>query len=608
MSQSAYLIKKEYKVKERMQMRTILECNEEAFRKRYGVSLQKIWSGLTEEQQDIYMSENRIQISSDIAEVAEFKSYDILRIIIGYVNKKQLEDVVAGCTSVVRILLWEPDEATFAAGCIYEDIADYINDERILIVIGNDEDTLKNGMEKVVHENNILHRHICAYGKYNVPGDKDGMTFIKVFYRYFIDMFSEMGFRKQYEHLVYENALCAINAINDNSTTTQFFNAIPVRDIPVIIVAAGPSLMKNCTELKRAKNRAVIVAVTHSMSTLADNGVSPDIVAVTEPRNHYFPDSDEEKGRILLCCVYASKEFQEAYMGKLVYYGFGMFENCFSVKRTREEIFTDEETGSIATDMLSLFIAGGFRNFILVGQDLAYAEDGISHADGKREILENNQDGSFPETEGIYGGTVKTRDDWMVFKQYYEKRIQEDNTLNIIDATEGGALIHGTRVMKLKDAIDYYCIKDYPVDEWLSNIPKGDEDERKQIDEWFEQLSEMNQRVSENLERIISLNEEISVKWNKEEEWDDDFSAKCRKYDVIYHVIMEGDDGIHIREYCRADLERYIEEALIYEGDDNIEARMKREHELFITLKEKLENMQDYIRTIRNEKTIHVSS
>lgn len=582
-------------------MSDILTINEEAYNSRYGLSLESIWSKLSEIQQKQYIKQAEQYNKTNIPEVFRFNEDEILRIIIGYINKEQLRRAFEGALPVTRVLLWEPDEAVFAAACIIEDLAQFIKDMRIYIALGRGSDILKLALNESAYEYNILHRHVYAYGKYLNPNNRDVELFLKEFERYYVDMVSEMKYRKQYEHLVYENFLYSVNVLSNNSTINQLFDSIPVRDIPVIIVAAGPSLIKNCTELNRARGKAIVVAVAHSMKTLENNNVRPDFVAVIDPRSPFFLEFDKEKDRNLICCVYADRVFQKEYNGKLIYFGFPMFKELFSTKRTRLEIFTGEETGSVATDILALFIAYGFRKFILVGQDLAYDEEGMSHTGGEKEIPEKNRNGIFPETEGIYGNIVKTRDDWLLFKQYYEKRIREDDTLNIVDATEGGALIQGTRIMNLKEAIDEYCISDYPVSEWIGNIQKGNKEEKEYIDDWFEQVEEMNRRTSLNLERIILLNEEIVSRWDEKAEWDDDFSAKCKRYDIMYHIVMEGEDGASIREYCRSDLERYIEDALIYEGDDNIEARMKREHELFLLLKGKLKTMEEYIRTIRDE-------
>ena len=54
--------------------------------------------------------------------------------------------------------------------------------------------------------------------------------------------------------------------------------------------------------------------------------------------------------------------------------------------------------------------------------------------------------------------TIKTRSDWVRYLDWFNDEIAKLNgTIDIIDATEGGAKINGARVMKLSDAIHKYC-------------------------------------------------------------------------------------------------------------------------------------------------------
>lgn len=576
-------------------MPDVLWANEDAYRKKYGESLNEKWDRIPEHNQLEYLKTANAYKSIDLPEEYYFDDNEILRILIGFINVHQLEVTFGNTTQVTRVLLWEPEEEVFIAGCVYEDISEYINDERLVIALGRGDKILNRAFSMSVFENNILHRHIYAYGKYLKPNNEDIELFIKSFEKYYVEMVSRMNFTKQYEHLVYKNFLYSVNVLNNNSTLPQLFDRIPVRDIPVIIVAAGPSLMKNCLELKKAKGRAIIIAVAHSMKTLVMNGIRPDLVATTDPASPFFLDFDNKRDYTLLCCVYSNKVFQGVYNGRLIFYGFPIYKRLFSSRRTDLELNADFDTGSVATDVLSLFEAAGFKRFILVGQDLAFGEDGTSHTNGQKEIREEDIGAVFPETESIDGKMLKTRNDWVLFRQYYEKRIRADNTLDIIDATEGGALIHGSKVMKLNKAIEDYCVREYPIDEWIKGIPKGDKEEKTFIDEWFGQLTWMNERSASNLMKILALCNEILDSWNDRESWNDDFAAKCKRYDIMYNVILEGDDAIHLREYCRADIERYIEEAFTLEGDEKIESRMKRERELFELIAERLKEMQAFI-------------
>lgn len=579
-------------------MCSMLIPNEKAYFKRYGISLNEILSNVSDSDRNGYLKLTEDYINKPVPRDYFFKNDEILRIIIGYQNAAQLKIAFENATAAVKILLWEPDAAIFAAGCIYEDLSTFIEDERFYILLEDGVTSLKREFSNTIFDNNILHRHIFTFGKYIEQDNKEVKLFIKVFEDYCVDLASQMHFRKQYEQMVYENVIYSVSILNNNTTIQQISDNIPTRDIPVIIVAAGPSLMKNCTELKRAKNRSIIIAVAHSMKTLSENGIHPDVIATMDPASPFFLDFEGAEDNMLLSCVCGNKEFQKAYDGKVIFYGFPMFNELFSSERTDLEPLAELDTGSVATDVLSIFEATGFKRFILVGQDLAYGKDGSSHTGSQKEMREKDKDGIYPETEGIDGTMLRTRDDWVLFRKYYEKRIQSDPLLDIIDATEGGALIHGSRVMRLCDAIDMYCVAEYPVGDWIANAPKGSKNEKEYIDEWFSGLLSMNQRTAVNLERLLLLSSEIIETWNDRQSWNDDFSAKCRRYDIMYKVVLEGEDAKHLREYCRADLERYIEDALVLEGDDNVEVRMKREHELFLVMYEKLMNMQTFISEI----------
>ena len=87
--------------------------------------------------------------------------------------------------------------------------------------------------------------------------------------------------------LMQENILCNAKYVIKGYKTRQFVDVIP-RNIPAIIVAAGPSLNKNILELKRLKGRAFIIAVDTAIKPLLNAGIIPDMYAVVDGKNHYI--------------------------------------------------------------------------------------------------------------------------------------------------------------------------------------------------------------------------------------------------------------------------------------------------------------------------------
>lgn len=576
-------------------MNDILINNEEAFKKRYGSSLRSGWVCLEDAARKEYIQEVTDYDRDCAVDSIKFERDTILRIILGFGGINSLERITENALPVSRIVIWEPQEAVFEAACTQSDISDIIADPRITIVLGSDLTMLKAALKENIYDNNAYHSKIIAVGRYARHDDKRVSELTDILTEISGDSLQDAKDRKFFGKLPCENMLYTIRHLYESAVISQLFNMIPMRDIPVIIVAAGPSLTKNCDELKRAKGRAVIVAVAHAMKTLNAHGIIPDLVALTDPVATDFLSFKDSDKYTLLCSVYADKACRKENRGGIIYYGFNTFRDLFITDRTAEEEFAEMDTGSVATDMFSLFSTAGFSHIILTGQDLAYDEMGYTHAGNENENSDYEKNKAFLETEGIFGGKVRTRADWERFRRYFEKKIEENKGILVTDATEGGALIHGSEIMRLSDAIDIYCKKEYPVDKWICGLKKGDEKEKEYIEGWLTAGLSDAITLDRYLEEAIKTNEYIRTLWNKRNMWDNDFTASCKRYDILYDKIMNGESGALLRHYCISVLQNYVESALIYEGDENAEQRMKLEYDLFVFMKKKTKALFDYI-------------
>ena len=114
--------------------------------------------------------------------------------------------------------------------------------------------------------------------------------------------------------------------------------------------------------------------------------------------------------------------------------------------------------GSVANSAFSFLEFAGFKNIILIGQDLAYPNNRL-HANG---AFENERDieaesGKYYYVRDIYGNKVLTEKNMDLYRLWFENAIAGNSSLNVIDATEGGALIKGTTIMTLNEAMDIYA-------------------------------------------------------------------------------------------------------------------------------------------------------
>ena len=569
--------------------------NEVAYKSRYGISLEESWNRLDEETRMEAVRRVGSYISSGVKINVEYGTDMLLRIVIGYRGSAFLEHAVTDSLPSVRVLIWEPDSSIFLAWCIQEDISAYISDDRYTILFGHNMGMLDKAIKDNLFNHNVNHIAFASTGDHST----DDNIYIDEFKKRLTEKVKEIiidnNNRKYFGSMPYEDYLYAISILNNNSTIDQLLERIPTRDIPVIIVSAGPSLNKNCKELKKAKGRAIIIAITHSMNTLYTAGIIPDLVAVIDPQDMHFMDFDEDRSYTLLCDVYASRADQKRYNGKIIYFGFSAYEGLFTTDRIRGGINPELGTGSVSSDVFSLFVEAGFDNFIFVGQDLAYDDDGHTHADNFYEEGVCEQAGLDEETEGIYGGKVRTRFDWDWFRKYYEKRIASLTDVRVIDATEGGAFIKGTKVMTLEDAISEYCNTEYPVSEWIEGLEKGNVQEEEEIRQWLDDSVYKCTRVSNMLNEAITINETISRVLENPGLWNKDVSALCGRYDVLYRIILEGNDGDLLRLYCKPEVQYYLEDAMTVEGDENIGKRMNYELKFFTQLSEKAQELIAYI-------------
>ncbi|EAL0272080.1 motility associated factor glycosyltransferase family protein, partial [Campylobacter lari] len=114
---------------------------------------------------------------------------------------------------------------------------------------------------------------------------------------------------------------------------------------------------------------------------------------------------------------------------------------------------------SVANMAYELAVKLGHKNIILIGQDLAYDENGNSHPKDyvHGEDIENDRKQGLFITAYGGNGKVETNYWWKIFKDIFEKDIVlSKNTLNIntYNATEGGARIEGSIEIPFKDVCE----------------------------------------------------------------------------------------------------------------------------------------------------------
>lgn len=236
-----------------------------------------------------------------------------------------------------------------------------------------------------------------------------------------------------------------------------------------ILVATGPSLKKQLPLLKKYANKATIFCVDSAYAVLAKEGIKPDYVCmlertktVTKCFDNDFKDFDKDITFILVSLVYkdaikfleknkrnyilVSRAYPFAY--SLGLHEFGYMQCGMSVAHMNAE----------------LAILLGHENIIIIGQDLAYSDDGKSHSEG---FVYGDKFNEYEKDKGkneilAYGGkgVVQSSKIWVLFKQIFENLISKEKNVKFYNATEGGARIEGAIEKPFKELCEKLLTQD----------------------------------------------------------------------------------------------------------------------------------------------------
>ncbi|MFA9377122.1 MAG: motility associated factor glycosyltransferase family protein [Lachnotalea sp.] len=322
----------------------------------------------------------------------------------------------------------------------------------------------------------------------------------------------------------YKNALMNMKHLSKVSLLDQIENEVGIEipgDLPAIIVSAGPSLSKNIKELKRAKGKSFIIATDSALIGLMEEGIVPDAFATVDPLKPLNRFEDQRINEIPLICTESSRyEVLEKHKDRKI-----LANNSFGYGRSfypqlEIEYKARQSGGSVATFAYMVARIIGFHTIIFVGQDLAFTDE-TRYYDKVKEWSDHNTlpQSMYLEVEDIHGEKVKTSKDLALYIDWFEKEIKNHPEIETIDATEGGAKIHGSKIMDLNQAINDKCQVQFDMSEYLRNIPACiDEEKKEELNQLIKQVPEeyndMYQNTLIGIELYTKLIENLEMKMN----------------------------------------------------------------------------------------------
>ena len=363
-----------------------------------------------------------------------------------------------------------------------------------------------------------------------------------------------------------------------------------------IVVSAGPSLAKQLPLLKAYQDKAVIFCADGALSMLEKEGIIPDYVTnldFTDLAMKFFQNKENKTSLNILSCA---THPNVAHSLKA--------ENCMIVLRNKAlyQRFNFNDFGYIDTGThvshfsYTLALALGFKNIIMIGQDLAFDEEGNSHSKGfdfgeKFEEEHKKYKLKIPAYAGK--GEVLTHTTWNDYRIKLEYLFAcNDQKAKFYNATEGGARINFTEELSFKECCEKLLTKEKPKFELPKSLTKN------RSDKLLVKFKEKIQKDQENAKRF--LDDALALKQILENILSKDFILPLEFLEKVYQNIENFNHSLDEDEFIQDGIlkavmyERGLKISLVYKENivDNasfITAYIKAYHEWLLYFIEKLE-------------------
>ncbi len=385
----------------------------------------------------------------------EVKNIGIVTTMFGLGNGVFARELLKKLNGNGVLLIYEPCAELFFYVLEHYDITDILGAANVSVTVeGINDNEIKNLLSNHVAWINLRSQIICSHPQYEQAFEASKNILYKIIQdnnnRAVVNKNTDVAISR----LLITNTLTNLKYIKKSNLVTDLIGRFP-EEVPAIIVSAGPSLDKNIEELKRAKGKAVIFAVDTAMKYLLAHDIIPDFIVTLDPKKSLKHMKDPRCYELPMFCRTDSRPANlDANHKNIIWYNLEGYMKTIYEKLGKETGFF-HSGGSVATGAFSICDTLKFKRIILVGQDLAYLGES-THAGGV-SVDYSNGNSAIEMVEDIYGNPIRTRYDWYVYIHWFEDAVDLFEGEEVIDATEGGAKIHGTTIMTLRDTINRYC-------------------------------------------------------------------------------------------------------------------------------------------------------
>ncbi|EGP8666320.1 motility associated factor glycosyltransferase family protein, partial [Campylobacter jejuni] len=310
------------------------------------------------------------------------------------------------------------------------------------------------------------------------------------------------------------------------------------------------SLAKQLSLLKAYQDKAVIFCADGALSMLEKEGIIPDYVTNLDCRDlamKFFQNKENKTSLNVLSCA-THPSLVCCLDNKSV-----VLREDPLYQRFNLNDFGYIDTGThVSHFSYTLALALGFKNIIMIGQDLAFDEEGNSHSKGfsygeKYEGGANIDKFKIPAYAGK--GEVLTHIAWNDYRIKLEYLFAcNEQKAKFYNATEGGARINFTEELSFKECCEKLLTKEKPKFELPKSLTKN------RSDKLLVKFKEKIQKDQENAKRF--LDDALALKQILENILSKDFILPLEFLEKVYQNIENFNHSLDTDEFIQDEVLR----------------------------------------------------
>ncbi len=408
------------------------------------------------------------------------------------------------------IIVFEESVAIFKKALGELDLVELLNSPQVRLVVGKDQVRIREDLQNWIRPEEVKGLSLVEHPPSTALAPMYYVQVRKILYDVIHQKFQGMRTRFTFQTLWMRNSILNLPQMLTIPGVKYLFNGF--QDIPAFLIGAGPSLQKNIRELNLAKGRSLLIATDTALKPLLSCRIIPDIILSCDAQDKSMGDFEGigEIPSVLVAATLAYPEILKAYQGPKILFTIAQLQytedgreiaKLASLARWIEEITEPkgylQAGGSVSTLAFDLARNLGCDPIVFIGHDLAFSGDrlytpGVDYIKDYRYMKEymkpymdslGEREGT-PSFEAAYNravregvvdcefikrrklfhvpsidlkGEVLTSDAFYTYLRWFEDAISRIPNRTFINATEGGANIAGTKVMRLVEVIRRYC-------------------------------------------------------------------------------------------------------------------------------------------------------